>query len=71
MVSKEPVTFIMATLQTIMKELKDPRKKEMTMTADIQPAKGAHVTMPETYSGTRTAAAVEDTIYALNYYSEL
>jgi hypothetical protein len=33
--------------------------------------KGAHVTMPETYSGTRTAAAVEDTIYALNYYSEL
>lgn len=68
---QEPVTFMMATLQTIMKELKDPRKKEMIMAEDIQPPKEVHVSIPETYRGTRTAAAVENTIYALNYYSEL
>jgi hypothetical protein len=35
MASTEPITVMMETLQTIMKELKNQRKKETTMTEGI------------------------------------
>jgi hypothetical protein len=38
---------------------------------ETQLARGTHVTAPDTYSGIRTAAAVENWIYALTCYFDL
>jgi hypothetical protein len=69
--SNDTTTVMLESLQTIIKELKHQRIKEQSTVDDIQLPRGAHVTAPDAYRGTRTAAAVENWIYALTCYFEL
>lgn len=69
--NSEALTVTMQSLQTIMKELKEQREKGKQTVEDTQLPRGAHVTTPDTSRGTRTAAAVENWIYALTCYFEL